>query len=259
MNYQKIYDDICKRGQERELPKEIYTEKHHIVPRCLGGGNEKENITKLTAKEHYLVHLILCRKLYPNNPKLWYAMHRMLSRSNLLIGRYIPSGKMYQDLRNEVNLKMKDRKLSKETRQLMSLRQKGKIVNAKPIIHVASGMTFSNIKIASKYFKVQQETITKRIKNNIFKLLTKEEFEILSIQNKNLIAETPTKRIRTHPVTDEFKQKCRDNSSSTKICEIDGIVYKSVRIASEHLSIPYYTVHHRIQSTSKKWSSWLYP
>ena len=44
MNYQKIYDDICKRGQERQLPKDVYTEKHHIVPKCLGGGNEKSKI-----------------------------------------------------------------------------------------------------------------------------------------------------------------------------------------------------------------------
>ena len=36
-------------------------ENHHIVPRSMGGTNGKENIVKLTPKEHYICHLCLIK------------------------------------------------------------------------------------------------------------------------------------------------------------------------------------------------------
>lgn len=99
MNYQKIYDDICKRGQERELPEGTYSEKHHIVPKCMQGTNEKSNITKLTAREHFLVHLILSWKLYPENRKLSHALHSMIWLKSEL--RYIPSGRIFEEINKE--------------------------------------------------------------------------------------------------------------------------------------------------------------
>lgn len=101
MNYQKIYDDICKRGQERILPDEIYTEKHHIVPKCLGGGNEESNITVLTAREHFIVHYILAKKLYPKSRNLWYALWRMCSINDNQRNRATPSSKLYEELKIE--------------------------------------------------------------------------------------------------------------------------------------------------------------
>lgn len=101
MNYQKIYDDICKRGQERQLPKEVYTEKHHIVPKCLGGGNEKSNLTILTAREHFLVHYILTR-IYPNNSKIWNACFKMCSQSSNQ-KRFVPDSKLYESIKIQWN------------------------------------------------------------------------------------------------------------------------------------------------------------
>lgn len=36
-----------------------YSEKHHITPRALGGGNEKDNIVRLTFREHFVAHWLL--------------------------------------------------------------------------------------------------------------------------------------------------------------------------------------------------------
>lgn len=58
MNYQRIYCQIIFRAQLRGEP-DCYFEKHHIIPRSLGGGNAKSNIVKLTAREHYLAHWLL--------------------------------------------------------------------------------------------------------------------------------------------------------------------------------------------------------
>ena len=45
MNYQRIYNTIIKRGKERQLLE--YVEEHHIVPRCLGGNDDKNNFCLL--------------------------------------------------------------------------------------------------------------------------------------------------------------------------------------------------------------------
>ena len=52
--YTKCYYSIIDRAKSRDLPKEIYTERHHILPKSLGGANGKDNLVKLTAKEHRL-------------------------------------------------------------------------------------------------------------------------------------------------------------------------------------------------------------
>lgn len=85
MDYVAIYKRLCDRGQIR--PKPTSCERHHILPRCLGGGNDAGNITNLTPEEHYLAHQLLTR-IYPNESKLVFAMVRMTvsspyrSRSN---------------------------------------------------------------------------------------------------------------------------------------------------------------------------------
>lgn len=81
MNYSLIYTNLIKRGVERTLDSDIYTEKHHIVPSCLGGSDDKSNLVKLTPEEHYLAHQLLV-KIYPKNDSLIFAAHAMTFDSN---------------------------------------------------------------------------------------------------------------------------------------------------------------------------------
>ena len=74
MNYEKIYSQITERAKTRHL--EGYKEKHHIVPKCMGGTDEKENIAELTAREHFLCHKLLV-EMYPLNHKLIWALWLM--------------------------------------------------------------------------------------------------------------------------------------------------------------------------------------
>lgn len=74
MNYEAIYDRLIRRARTRQL--ESYTERHHIVPKCLGGGDVAENLVDLTPEEHYVAHQLLVR-MYPNNGKLVYAAAAM--------------------------------------------------------------------------------------------------------------------------------------------------------------------------------------
>jgi hypothetical protein len=56
--YYKWYMQLTSKIN-REL--DCYTEKHHIIPRCMGGSNDKENLVTLTAREHYIAHLLLTK------------------------------------------------------------------------------------------------------------------------------------------------------------------------------------------------------
>ena len=81
MNYKLIHDSIIDRAKSRVLPKEVYTERHHIIPRCMGGSDDKSNLVDLTAKEHFIVHKLLV-EMYPNIGKLINALWKMTTRKD---------------------------------------------------------------------------------------------------------------------------------------------------------------------------------
>jgi hypothetical protein len=74
MKHINIYNKLIERAKNREL--EGYSEIHHIIPKCQGGLDNKENLVKLTAKEHFLAHKLLV-EIYPDNTKLLYALWMM--------------------------------------------------------------------------------------------------------------------------------------------------------------------------------------
>lgn len=57
--YTRIYWKIIESAQNRVLTG--YTERHHIIPKSMGGGDNPDNLVELTAREHYLVHLLLTK------------------------------------------------------------------------------------------------------------------------------------------------------------------------------------------------------
>lgn len=75
--YTKWYYNIIQNAQNRTL-LEGYSEKHHIIPKSLGGSNDTSNLVKLTAREHFVCHLLL-RKMTTgkNKSKMIYAIWRI--------------------------------------------------------------------------------------------------------------------------------------------------------------------------------------
>jgi hypothetical protein len=73
MDYVKHYNLLVEKAKHRNCLSE-YKEKHHIVPRCMGGSNKSHNLVELTAREHYIAHLLLA-KIYGG--KLWHAVNLM--------------------------------------------------------------------------------------------------------------------------------------------------------------------------------------
>lgn len=76
--YTRIYYSIISNAQARTLPKETYIEKHHIIPKSLGGNNSAGNLVKLTAREHFICHWLLTKMtIGVSYQKMLYALHVM--------------------------------------------------------------------------------------------------------------------------------------------------------------------------------------
>ena len=73
MNHRKVYQQLIDHAKSRKLTKkDCYIEQHHIIPRAEGGTDDKSNLVNLTAREHYIAHLLLA-KIYDDAP-----MHAVL-------------------------------------------------------------------------------------------------------------------------------------------------------------------------------------
>lgn len=77
MDYAKLYASFIadRRAKEKVIAGSgVYTEKHHIIPKSMGGDDSKENLIRLTAGDHYFAHLILARCY---GGKMWLAVAAM--------------------------------------------------------------------------------------------------------------------------------------------------------------------------------------
>jgi hypothetical protein len=61
--YTKVYFTIIDRARSefRKKSKHSYFESHHVIPRSMGGNDGKDNLVLLTAKEHFICHLLLTK------------------------------------------------------------------------------------------------------------------------------------------------------------------------------------------------------
>ena len=58
--YTKWYNNIITKA-EQKVNRNGYHEKHHIIPKSIGGSNDESNLIYLTAKEHFVCHLLLTK------------------------------------------------------------------------------------------------------------------------------------------------------------------------------------------------------
>ena len=145
--YYSWYLNIVTNAKSRILPDTVYIEKHHIIPKSLNGSNDKDNLVNLTAREHFICHLLLTKIVEGKEKnKMVHALWRMTVSGHPKQDRYKMTSRIYEIARkmyvNEVKgrvvsdaTKQKIRefnlgkKASLEARQKMSLSKKGKSYN----------------------------------------------------------------------------------------------------------------------------------
>ncbi len=121
MNYLKIYNDLINHAKSRFLSAESYTENHHILPKCMGGTDDVQNLVRLFPEEHFVAHQLLVR-IYPGNLKLTSAAILMtIHHTNKRI-----NNKLYGWLRRAHSEAMSNRIVSEETKRKISKSKTGK-------------------------------------------------------------------------------------------------------------------------------------
>lgn len=101
MNYESIYKRLVSNKAKRIKDKSNYYETHHIIPRSMGGGNEKSNLVLLTAREHFVAHKLLT-KIYPKSWKMKFALFMMAQENTKGAKGLLVSSVIYEKLRKDV-------------------------------------------------------------------------------------------------------------------------------------------------------------
>lgn len=124
MDYKKTHDSIIDRALSRKSVDE-YTEKHHIVPKSMGGGNTTSNLVRLTAREHYIVHWLLFK--IHRNQEMAFAWHRM-THGKKSVKRYVSHTFTYARKAHAsyVSGLFKGKKITEEHRRKLSVAKSGK-------------------------------------------------------------------------------------------------------------------------------------
>lgn len=90
--YTRWYYSIINRAKNQDRTKGvIYYELHHIIPKSLGGTNDKTNLVLLTFKEHIVCHMLLCKMVVSSahKAKMYYALYCLTRTNNKEHFRYM--------------------------------------------------------------------------------------------------------------------------------------------------------------------------
>ncbi len=82
----------------------IEGEKHHIIPKSLGGSNDRENLITVQPRVHFILHKLLCRMVEKKNHKksMYFALFQMMNRK---ITRF--SSRDYESTKRVIKEQMK--------------------------------------------------------------------------------------------------------------------------------------------------------
>ena len=117
--YTRIYFMIIDRAKSRNI--DSYTESHHIIPKSLGGSNDKSNLVRLTAREHFICHLLLVKMTTGESKrKMSYALWA-LAKMDKTGNRYKTSSRIFQIVREKYVESLKGHKVSEETKEKIRL------------------------------------------------------------------------------------------------------------------------------------------
>lgn len=98
MTYKEFIDNVLE-ARGRFACGDEYHERHHIVPKCMGGTNDEDNLIDLFAREHFEAHRLLALE-NPDVKGLTYAWWAMSVQTNQYTGeRYRITPEEYEEVK----------------------------------------------------------------------------------------------------------------------------------------------------------------
>lgn len=122
--YSKWYFNIIEKATARPITAG-YTEKHHIIPKSIGGNNTKVNLVVLTAREHFICHLLLPKMTDGNYQRKMLFAFKIMSAQSGTQQRYINS-RLFQNIKHGITH-------SSESKKKMSASHIGLIQTAETV------------------------------------------------------------------------------------------------------------------------------
>ena len=163
--YNRLYYNIINQAKTRQNTG--YVEIHHIIPKSIGGTNDKENLVELTAKEHFICHRLLPKMTTGDNKrKMTFAAWALTSMRNPHLEKIKISSRTYSYIKQERSSALKGVPLPEEVREKM------RIARAKQVI---TEETKEKIKKTNTGKKQSEETKRKRAESLRGKKRTEEQ------------------------------------------------------------------------------------
>ena len=101
------YQELISSSKNKTI--ESNTEVHHILPKCLGGNDNKNNLCELSIEDHILAHLLLVN-IYPEHAGILWSALVMLCGSNN--GKRSETQKLFSDdIRENIKIKLRSKNL----------------------------------------------------------------------------------------------------------------------------------------------------
>lgn len=203
MNYQKIYNQLIEKRQQNILTKNkndpnwIYNERHHIIPKCLGGTDDKSNLVNLTAREHFIAHYLLW-KIYPCDGTLLAFYMFKKGNNDSCVKRNFKNSKLYESARlayHEWNVRVHTGK--KQSPEQIANRVKK---------NTGKKRTEETKKLMSKHCWCKGKKLSNEIKTKI-SLRTKEAMQKIDPERKKLMAQKNSMAHKGKKLSNETKNK----------------------------------------------------
>lgn len=259
MTYNEFIESILSTRGRFECGNE-YHERHHILPKCMGGTNEENNLIDLYAREHFEAHHLLAEE-HPNEKKLVYAWWKMCNPLKSFDGKYTPTSEEYEKARvcwrancqgennpnygnsmSEVGKQHlreihSGKKLSMETRQKMSLSSRGSNSSTAKSV-VCDGVIYDTICDCASHYQIKENTMAG--------WLSKRTSMPQEFIDKNLRYFGDNETIYYPP-----KNFQNGNNPRAKSVYYDGVIYSTMKECYEAIGIDKATLRKYLNNINK--------
>lgn len=159
--YTRWYYSIINRANARSVSG--YTEKHHIIPKSLGGSNNPSNLVSLTAREHFICHMLLTKMVVGKyRQKMSHALWAMSTLKKDCQERYKLKSFQYEMARTQYISQFKKKNPMKSKKQKLRMEQKNNSPTVRPL--KVNGINFVSQAAACRHFNVTPWFLNKNYK-----------------------------------------------------------------------------------------------
>lgn len=110
--YERWYNLLIENTKNKTVPEGEYGETHHVIPRSFGGTDDASNLVRMTAREHYVAHMLLWKMRFPGKlgSKMSFAFGTFINKfKHDKTHTYKITSRIYATFKKEYSILMSER------------------------------------------------------------------------------------------------------------------------------------------------------